>query len=180
MSKPISSTSSLSLTQSKGCEQHVFDHKRGKVNLVLDLCWISIFPLEESNKRTEKARCRSPSSWTFNLFAVPTMWSVSSTTRHMSCLIKRSCSLISGKKEKKGNWKKIWKKETHTHCVIQLTPKTVLEISSNEGREWGSDCKHIWTSWMYGCGQSDFREGRCSWLVILVRSSVTLENDSSE
>ena len=33
-------------------------------------------------------------------------------------------------------------KETHTHCVIQLTPKTVLEISSKEGREWGSDCKH--------------------------------------
>ena len=101
MNKPILSTSSLSLTQSKGCEQHVFDHKRGKVNLVLDLFWISIFPLEESNKRTEKALWRSPSSWAFNLFAVPTIWSVSSTTRQMSSLIKRSCSLISGKKEKK-------------------------------------------------------------------------------
>ena len=37
-------------------------------------------------------------------------------------------------------------KETHTHCVIQLTPKTVLEISSKEGREWGSDCKQAETS----------------------------------
>ena len=37
-------------------------------------------------------------------------------------------------------------KETHTHCVIQLTPKTVLEISSKEGREWGFDCKQAWTS----------------------------------
>ena len=37
-------------------------------------------------------------------------------------------------------------KETHTNCVIQLTPKTVLEISSKEGREWGSDCKHVETS----------------------------------
>ena len=37
-------------------------------------------------------------------------------------------------------------KETHTHCVIQLTPKTVLEISSKEGREWGFDCKHAETS----------------------------------
>ena len=37
-------------------------------------------------------------------------------------------------------------KETRTHCVIQLTPKTVLEISSKEGREWGFDCKHAETS----------------------------------
>ena len=37
-------------------------------------------------------------------------------------------------------------RNTHTHCVIQLTPKTVLEISSKEGREWGSDCKHAETS----------------------------------
>ena len=37
-------------------------------------------------------------------------------------------------------------KETHPHCVIQLTPKTVLEISSKEGREWGFDCKHAATS----------------------------------
>ena len=37
-------------------------------------------------------------------------------------------------------------KEKHSHCVIQLTPKTVVEISSKEGREWGSDCKHAWTS----------------------------------
>ena len=71
-------------------------------------------------------------------------------------------------------------KETHTHCVIQLTPKTVEEISSNEGREWGFDWTHAETSWRYGCGQSGLREGRCSWLVILVRNSVTFENDSSE
>ena len=44
--------------------------------------------------------------------------------------------------------------------MIQLTPKTVLEISSKEGREWGSDCKHICTSLMNDFGQSDFREGR--------------------
>ena len=37
-------------------------------------------------------------------------------------------------------------KEKHSHCVIQLTPKTVVEISSKEGREWGSDCKHAETS----------------------------------
>ena len=37
-------------------------------------------------------------------------------------------------------------KETHIHCVIQLTPKTALEISSKEGREWGFDCKHAETS----------------------------------
>ena len=37
-------------------------------------------------------------------------------------------------------------RNTHTHCVIQLTPNTVLEISSKEGREWGSDCKHAETS----------------------------------
>ena len=37
-------------------------------------------------------------------------------------------------------------KETHSHCVIQLTPKTALEISSKEGREWGFDCKHAATS----------------------------------
>ena len=37
-------------------------------------------------------------------------------------------------------------KETHTHCVIQLTPKTVLEISSKEGREWEFDCTHAETS----------------------------------
>ena len=43
---------------------------------------------------------------------------------------------------------------------IQLTPNTVLEISSNEGRECGLDCKHAETSWMYGCGQSGFSEGR--------------------
>ena len=30
--------------------------------------------------------------------------------------------------------------------VNQFTPKTVREISSNEGREWGSDCKHANTS----------------------------------
>ena len=36
--------------------------------------------------------------------------------------------------------------ETHIHCVIQLTPKTVDEISSKEGREWGSDCKQAETS----------------------------------
>ena len=37
-------------------------------------------------------------------------------------------------------------KETHTHFVIQLIPKTVLEISSKEGREWESDCKQAETS----------------------------------
>ena len=37
-------------------------------------------------------------------------------------------------------------KEIHSHCVIQLTPKTVLEISSKEGREWGFDCTHAETS----------------------------------
>ena len=38
---------------------------------------------------------------------------------------------------------------THTHSSSfnQFeTPNTVLEISSNEGREWGSDCKHAETS----------------------------------
>ena len=90
------------------------------------------------------------------------------------------CVLMKNEKweMKKRNWED-WK-ETHTHCVIQLTPKTVLEISSKEGREWGFDWTHAETSWMYGCGQSGLREGRCSWLVILVRNSVTSENDSSE
>ena len=37
-------------------------------------------------------------------------------------------------------------KETHPHCVVQLTPNTVLEISSKEGREWEFDCKHAETS----------------------------------
>ena len=34
-------------------------------------------------------------------------------------------------------------KETHSHCVIQLIPKTLLEISSKEGREWGFECEHV-------------------------------------
>ena len=48
---------------------------------------------------------------------------------------------LNEKKEKKERLK-----ETHTRCVIQLTPKTVLEISSKEGREWGFDCTHAATS----------------------------------
>ena len=48
------------------------------------------------------------------------------------------------KEGKRGNERGL--KETHSHCVIQLTPKTALEISSKEGREWGSDCKQAETS----------------------------------
>ena len=57
-------------------------------------------------------------------------------------------SVLKGKeKGKKGNEmiERI-ERNTQTHCVIQLTPKTVLEISSKEGREWGFDCKQAETS----------------------------------
>ena len=60
------------------------------------------------------------------------------------------CELRNEKSEEKGN-EMIGRcerglKEAHSHCVIQLTPKTVEEISSKEGREWGSDCKQAETS----------------------------------
>ena len=42
---------------------------------------------------------------------------------------------------------RIQKPHTHLSSFNQFeTPNTVLEISSNEGREWGSDCKHAETS----------------------------------
>ena len=53
-------------------------------------------------------------------------------------------TIQSFKMRRKGN--ESIERNTHSHCVIQLTPKTVLEISSKEGREWGSDCKHAETS----------------------------------
>ena len=62
----------------------------------------------------------------------------------------------------------------------QFTPKTVEEIWSNEGREGGSDCKQAATSWMEGCGQSEFSLGRCPWFMIEVRNSLALSIDSSE
>ena len=37
-------------------------------------------------------------------------------------------------------------KETHSHCVIQLTPKTADAICTKEGRECGFDCTQAVTS----------------------------------
>ena len=62
-------------------------------------------------------------------------------------------------------------KETRSHCVIQLTPKTVLEISSNEGRECGSSTKQTEARLKYDCGHSDWMLGRTP-------SSTTPRNNS--